>query len=269
MIQMRLDTSAASNRLRIGFEDEIQTGRSSMRSTGSRPGTGRSSSRGQARISLSDQAFKGRQEGAVNLFPNPLFENSNASLSYTDRSHARSDPGTPTARRHSGTSATRFSTSYDVGGKVGMEARGWRNPDRDFAIPSPRQIRYRGGRSRVDMPPSSYGKDEYAGAGEYANSDAHGPYTAFGVMQPGIQLKAGARQDPISKQEHIRQLFEAGKITSTLHNTIRDTPQHRQALYGSACTIDHDFPNSWDTLERQQRSEPVQAAKTMMPPAGQ
>ena len=85
-----------------------------------------------------------------------------------------------------------------------MESRGWRSPERDFAVPSPRQIRIRGRGGRVQLPPSSYGKDEFAGAGEYAHPAAHGPYSAFGVLEPGVELKAGTRQDPISKQEHVR-----------------------------------------------------------------
>jgi len=44
----------------------------------SRPGSSRS-----ARVSLSEKAFRGRQEGAINLFPNPMFENSNASFVFT------------------------------------------------------------------------------------------------------------------------------------------------------------------------------------------
>jgi len=223
---LHLNTASAA----AGQHDDARlTGRSSSRPGSSRPGSSRLRS-ARARVSLSDQAFKGRAEGAVNLFPNPLFENSNASLAYTDRSHGagRSEPGTPSARRHSGGSATRFSTSYDVGGKIAMESRGWRSPERDFAVPSPRQIRIRGRGGRVQLPPSSYGKDEFAGAGEYAHPAAHGPYSAFGVLEPGVELKAGTRQDPISKQEHVRKLFESGKITTSKHNVIRDTPQHRQ-----------------------------------------
>ena len=44
----------------------------------SRPGSSRS-----ARVSLSEKAFRGRQEGGINLFPNPMFENSNASFAFT------------------------------------------------------------------------------------------------------------------------------------------------------------------------------------------
>jgi len=39
-------------------------------------------------------------------------------------------------------------------------------------------------------------------------------------------------------------------------------------MYGASCSVTHDFINSWDTLERQQKSDPVQPAKTMVPPAG-
>jgi hypothetical protein len=267
MPQLRLNTASA-----VGQHDDARlTGRSSARSTGSRPGSsGRRSESARARVSLSDQAFKGRAMGAVNMFPNPLFENSNASLAYTDRSHGagRSDPGTPLARQHKGGAATRFSTSFDVGGKIAMEGRGWRSPERDLAVPSPRQIRMCGRGGRVQLPPSSYEKDVYAGAGEHAHPAAHGPYSAFGVLEPGIELKAGTRQDPISKQESVRQLYESGKITTSKHNCIRDTPQYRQAMYGTVFTVDHDYPNSWENLFLQPRSEPVQPVKTMVPPAG-
>ena len=103
MTGIHLNTSAAGN-VRMGDDEPGSplTCRSSLRSAGSRPGSSRRSSRGQARVSLNEKAFKGRQDGAINLFPNPLFDNSNGSLVYTDRS-ARTQ-GSQSARQHGGAS---------------------------------------------------------------------------------------------------------------------------------------------------------------------
>ena len=252
----------------VDAEDVPQsTGRSSLRSGGSRPSSSRRSARGQARVSLSDAPFKGRQDGAFNMFPNPLFENSNASLVHSERSNnGTSDVGdVRDVRGHSAGSARLFSTSADVGGDFNSGSN-WRKKSTNFVVPSARQIRCRG-RGMVEMPPN-YGKDEYAGAGEYVNPDAQGPYTAFGVLQPNVELKAGTRQDPLSKIEHARLLGESGRIISTKHNRIRVSPQYQQALHGSACLCDHEYPNSLEQLERQQKSAPVQPVSTMVPPAG-
>lgn len=108
-------------------------------------------------------------------------------------------------------------------------------------------------------------------------------------------------QDPLSKQEHVRLLAASGRIVSSLHNKIRDSPQvcgsslrtasrqfvlgalassiaelvlhhayssrstscdafgsaqYRQALYGTGCGVDEDYPNSWDALGRLPVSDP-------------
>ena len=201
------------------------------------------------------------------MCPNPLFENSNASLVHSERSNnGTSDVGdVRDVRGHSAGSARLFSTSADVGGDFNSGSN-WRKKATNFVVPSARQIRCRG-RGMVEMPPN-YGKDEYAGAGEYVNPDAQGPYTAFGVLQPNVELKAGTRQDPLSKIEHARLLGESGRIISTMHNRIRVSPQYQQALHGSACLCDHEYPNSLEQLERQQKSAPVQPVSTMVPPAG-
>ena len=135
MAIMHLNTES----LRVDDASTPNTGRSSLRSGGSsRPSSSRRSSRGQSRVNLADKAFKGRQDGAINLFPNPLFDNSNASLVYTDRSSqgGRSEAGSPANRQHGGSAGVvRFSkdAGSPLGGRADFEDHAWRSPERDFA----------------------------------------------------------------------------------------------------------------------------------------
>ena len=77
MAIMHLNTES----LRVDDASTPNTGRSSLRSGGS----SRRSSRGQSRLNRADKAFKCRQDRAINLFPTPLFDNSNAPLVCTSQ----------------------------------------------------------------------------------------------------------------------------------------------------------------------------------------
>jgi hypothetical protein len=74
----------------------------------------------------------------------------------------------------------RYGTSADVGGDFNSGSN-WRKKATNFVVPSARQIRCRG-RGMVDMPPN-YGKDEYAGAGEYVN-----PLLVWGEVPRAVLL---------------------------------------------------------------------------------
>merc|ERR1719199_972818 len=93
-------------RLNTNAIRQLSTGSSYKGSSGQ--GSSRISSR--ARVSLNDTPFVGRKDGAVNVFPNPLFECSNASFA-----SARSEPDSARARQHAATSsAVRFARTHEA-----------------------------------------------------------------------------------------------------------------------------------------------------------
>lgn len=249
--------------------------------TMSRPTSGRRSARGQtARVSIRDLAFAGRDERAQNMFPNPLFHHSNNCLASARSGAESSRPSSAVTRQHSATSAAiRFARSPET-------ARSERRADEDGSasdvfgtavIVSPRGIRTRLRQHIVEMPLPSSTKQSCGPAldvlahddgGEHAQPCADGACNAVGTMEQACELKAGARPDVLGLQEHVRLLGDTGRIITTKHNPIRDVPQYQQAFSADSFGPKEWFPNSWDTVQRLPRSDPVSRAQTRQAPAG-
>lgn len=98
--------------------------------------------------------------------------------------------------------------------------------------------------------------------------DAPPKHSCYG---PRYELIAESKRDPLSRQAHILELCMRGKLTNVAPYRVRESPIYTSGLAGAGCTVENDFPSTWEAESFRPRGVHVVGVSVRMtwqPPAG-